>query len=96
MGTSGGNSSSQGRFNLGVETYQVIVGAGGTTARNGVDSSVFNIVTTGGGSGAVMQNSDGVLEGGSAGGRHAASFVSNVFNPAIPGIPGQGSAGGAA
>jgi len=88
-GTSGGNSSAESKYTI-TETgiYTATVGAGGieTTGNN---SSIFNIISLGGGAGVLGNN--GVIGGSGGGGGYAGG---NQPRNGGAGTSGQGSNGG--
>lgn len=74
-----------------VQSYPVVVGAGGGTHSNGSNSSFAGIISTGGGKGGSVITST-PNTGGSGGG---GSGMAIVAQPGAAGTAGQGNAGGA-
>ena len=90
--SSGGLAPAEPPVAITAQTYPIVVGAGGTGANNGQNSSAFGIVSIGGGHGqAWAGTSSAVGSGGSGGGSHA----SGAGTPAVgAGTTNQGLSGG--
>lgn len=89
---SGANSTAESPVAITAQTYPIVVGAGGTGANNGQNSSAFGIVSIGGGHGQAWAGSSlPVGSGGSGGGSHssgAGTFAAGA------GTTNQGLSGG--
>ena len=88
-GTSGGNSAAESKPSVTVQSYSIVIGAGGASVTNGANSSALGITSLGGGGAGPSSNTNG--QGGGSGGGGTTTTSTTAGGP---GTTGQGSNGG--